>query len=124
MEVHGAPRDEHRLSFMDETGLELMRATGRDQLIQCVWVYEHPIDMHGLERFHRNVAASCGNRLVERSPLLFGRPRWVRATDRKRRSGWRRARARAMSSSTGLTNSPVSQSIRSTVPAGVWSSSR
>ncbi|MFN8090121.1 MAG: wax ester/triacylglycerol synthase family O-acyltransferase [Mycobacterium sp.] len=72
------PRDEHRLSFMDQTGLELMRATGRDQLIQCVWVYEHPIDMHGLERFHRNVAASYGNRLVERSPLPFGRPRWVR----------------------------------------------
>ena len=63
---------------MDQTGLELMRATGRDQLIQCVWVYEHPIDMHGLERFHRNVAASYGNRLVERSPLPFGRPRWVR----------------------------------------------
>ncbi len=72
------PRDEHRLSFMDQTGLELMRATGRDQLIQCVWVYEHPLDMDGLERFHHNVAASYGNRLIERSRLPFGRPRWVR----------------------------------------------
>lgn len=73
------PRDDHRLSYMDQTGLELMRATGRDQLIQCVWVYEHPLDMAGLERFHRNVSASYGNRLIERSLLPFGRPRWVRA---------------------------------------------
>jgi len=73
------PRGDHRLSYMDQTGLELMRATGRDQLIQCVWVYEHPVDMAGLERFHRNVSASYGNRLIERSPLPFGRPRWVRA---------------------------------------------
>lgn len=73
------PRDDHRLSYMDQTGLELMRATGRDQLIQCVWVYEHPLDMAGLKRFHRNVSASYGNRLIERSPLPFGRPRWVRA---------------------------------------------
>lgn len=64
---------------MDQTGLELMRATGRDQLIQCVWVYEHALDMAGLERFHRAVSASYGNRLIERSPLPFGRPRWVRA---------------------------------------------
>nr|WP_221218843.1 MULTISPECIES: hypothetical protein [unclassified Mycolicibacterium] len=55
-----------------------MRATGRGQLMQCVWVYEHPVDFEGLRRFHRNFAGSLGGRNIERSPLPFGRPRWVK----------------------------------------------
>lgn len=68
---------EHRLEFFDQTAFELMRATGRGQLMQCVWVYEHPVDFEGLRRFHRNIADSLGGRHIERSPLPFGRPRWV-----------------------------------------------
>ena len=68
---------EHRLEFFDQTAFELMRATGRGQLMQCVWVYEHPVDYEGLRRFHRNIADSLGGRRIERSPLPFGRPRWV-----------------------------------------------
>lgn len=70
--------NEHRLEFLDHAALELMRVTGRNQLMQCVWVYEHPLDMKGLERFHHNLYTSLGSRLIERSPLPFGRPRWVR----------------------------------------------
>jgi len=70
--------DEHRLAFLDHAALELMRATGRNQLMQCVWVYERPLDREGLERFHHNLYTSLGSRLIERSPLPFGRPRWVR----------------------------------------------
>lgn len=69
--------NEHRLAFLDHTALELLRATGRTQLIQCVWVYEHPVDYEGLKRFHHNFYASLAGRLIERSPLWFGRPRWV-----------------------------------------------
>ncbi len=69
---------EHRLEFLDQTAFELMRATGRGQLMQCVWVYEHPVDFEGLERFHRNFAKSHGGRHIERSVLPFGRPRWVK----------------------------------------------
>lgn len=69
--------NEHRLEFLDQAALELLRATGRGQLMQCVWVYEHPFDDEGFERFHRNLYASLGSRLIERSPLPFGRPRWV-----------------------------------------------
>lgn len=66
------------LAYLDQATFELMRATGRSQLIQSVWVYEHPVDIEGLKRFHRNFAQSLlGNRLVERSPLPFGRARWV-----------------------------------------------
>lgn len=68
---------EHRLEFLDHTALELHRATGRGQLMQCVWVYEHEFDYAGFETFHRNLYASLGSRLIERSPLPFGRPRWV-----------------------------------------------
>ncbi|MGI9136163.1 MAG: hypothetical protein ACR2JS_03765 [Candidatus Nanopelagicales bacterium] len=68
---------EHRLAFLDQTALELLRATGRNQLVQCVWIYEHPIDHDGLNRFHRNFCASLAGRLIERSRLPVGRPRWV-----------------------------------------------
>ncbi|WP_431240056.1 hypothetical protein ACQ86B_11235 [Mycolicibacterium aichiense] len=72
-----AESQEHRLEFFDQTAFELMRATGRGQLMQAVWVYEHPVDFEGLRRFHRNIADSLGGRRIERSPLPFGRPRWV-----------------------------------------------
>ena len=70
--------NEHRLAFLDHTALELHRVTGRGQLMQCVWVYEHPLDYAGLDRFNENLYKSLGSRLIERSPLPFGRPRWVR----------------------------------------------
>lgn len=69
---------EHRLEFLDQAALKLMHATGRNQLMQCIWVYEHPLHREGLHRFHHNLYASLGSRLIERSPLPFGRPRWVR----------------------------------------------
>ncbi len=75
--VAGSEPSEHRLEFLDQTAFELMRATGRSQLMQCIWVYEHPVDIDGLERFHKNFTASLGSRLIEPSPLPFGRPRWV-----------------------------------------------
>ena len=73
-----ATNNEHRLAFLDHTALELHRVTGRGQLMQCVWVYEHPLDYEGLDRFNANLYKSLGSRLIERSPLPFGRPRWVR----------------------------------------------
>jgi len=57
---------EHRLAFLDHAALELLRATGRNQLIQIVWVYERPLDEDGLKRFHKNLYASLGSRLIER----------------------------------------------------------
>ncbi|BBZ75772.1 hypothetical protein MANY_11090 [Mycolicibacterium anyangense] len=75
--VAGSEPSEHRLEFLDQTAFELMRATGRSQLMQCIWVYEHPVDIDGLKRFHKNFTASLGSRLIEPSPLPFGRPRWV-----------------------------------------------
>lgn len=54
-----------------------MRAIDREALVQCVWVYEHPIDFEGLKRFHRNLGYGLLGRRIERSPLPFARHRWV-----------------------------------------------
>lgn len=45
--------------------------------MQWVWVYERALDFPGLERFHRNLGYGLLGRLIERSPLPFGRHRWA-----------------------------------------------
>jgi hypothetical protein len=62
---------------MDQAGIQLLRATGRGQLMQVVWIYEHPVDFEALKRFHRNFGYGMAGRRIERSPLPFGRYRWV-----------------------------------------------
>ena len=44
-------------------------------LLQCVWVYNHTIDIDGLQHFHRHLQRGRLSRRVERSPLPFGRHR-------------------------------------------------
>lgn len=53
------------------------RATGAAAVMQAVWVYNHAIDIDGLRRFHRHLHGGRLSRRVERSPLPFGRHRWV-----------------------------------------------
>ncbi|MGV0660692.1 hypothetical protein ABQE40_19725, partial [Mycolicibacterium pulveris] len=62
---------------MDQAGFQLLRATGRGQLMQMLWIYEHPVDYEGLRRFHRNFGYGLAGRRIERSVLPFGRHRWV-----------------------------------------------
>ena len=54
-----------------------MRATGQKEVVQVVWLYEHPINLDGLRRFHHNLGHGLLGRRIERSPLPFGRHRWV-----------------------------------------------
>lgn len=70
-------RPDNRLTFMDQAGIQLLRATGRGQLLQVVWIYEHPVDFDELKRFHRDFGYGMAGRRIERSPLPFGRYRWV-----------------------------------------------
>lgn len=65
------------LDYFDQTAFELLRATGRGQLIQGVWIYDHPVDTAGLAGFHTRLGTGLFGRLIERSPLPFGRARWV-----------------------------------------------
>src|ERR1700749_5095682 len=69
------------LDLFDQTFSSLDRATGILGLLQCVWVYDREGDVDGLRRFHRNLQRGRLSRRIERSPLPFGRHRWVSPTD-------------------------------------------
>jgi diacylglycerol O-acyltransferase / wax synthase len=69
------------LDLFDQTFFLGERATGATNLLQSVWVYDRPIDIDGLRQFHRNLAGGRLSRRIERSPLPFGRHRWVTPTD-------------------------------------------
>jgi hypothetical protein len=71
-----APPD-NQLAFLDHALFTSGRATGRKEVIQVVWVYEHTVDFDGLRRFHHNLGYGLLGRRVERSPLPFARHRWV-----------------------------------------------
>lgn len=70
------PRDD-RLAYIDQASFLSVRAIGRHQLGQLVWLYEHPVDYDGLRRFHQNYGHGLVGRRIERSALPFGRHRWV-----------------------------------------------
>ncbi|BCI54764.1 hypothetical protein NIIDNTM18_40420 [Mycolicibacterium litorale] len=71
---------DNTLAYIDQASFLGLRALGRGPLIQFTWVYDRPVDLDGLRRFHRNLGHGLLGRRVERSPLPFGRHRWVAAT--------------------------------------------
>jgi hypothetical protein len=71
----------NELDLFDQTFSSLDRATGILGLLQCIWVYDRDVDLAGLRRFHRNLQRGRLSRRIERSPLPFGRHRWVSPTD-------------------------------------------
>lgn len=68
------------LDYLDQATFLSLRATGHAQVMQLVWVYDRPLDLLGLKRFHENLGYGLAGRRIERSPLPFGRHRWVAAT--------------------------------------------
>ncbi len=69
----------NRLAYLDQAMYLGVRAIGEESVMQLTWVYEHPVDFEALRRFHRNFGCGLGGRRIERSPLPFGRHRWVAA---------------------------------------------
>ncbi|WP_018599918.1 hypothetical protein [Mycobacterium sp. 155] len=69
------------LDLFDQTVFVGERATGATNLLQCVWVYDRAIDIDGLRRFHHHLRRGRLSRRIERSPLPFGRHRWVTPSD-------------------------------------------
>ncbi|NTY59012.1 hypothetical protein [Mycolicibacterium sphagni] len=63
--------------YADQALLLALRGAGQEAVMQVIWIYEHPIDLDGVRRFHRNYGQGLIGRLIERSPLPFGRHRWV-----------------------------------------------
>jgi diacylglycerol O-acyltransferase len=71
---------DNQLAFLDQAAFLRLRATGQQSVCQCTWVYDRPIDLGGLHQFHRNLGQGLLGRRIERSPLPFGRDRWVACT--------------------------------------------
>ena len=65
------------LDLYDQTYFSFGRAAGVTNLLQCVWVYDRGIDVDGLRRFHHQLQQGLLSRRIERSPLPFGRHRWL-----------------------------------------------
>jgi hypothetical protein len=76
---NGDARPDNRLALVDQGFFVGQSAAGQTEVMQVVWVYEHAIDFDGLRRFHHNFGYGLYGRLIERSPLPFGRHRWVSA---------------------------------------------
>ena len=65
------------LDPLDQTMFDVGRATGVTSLVQGVWVYNRTIDIDGLRQFHDHLQRGRLSRRIERSPLPFGRHRWI-----------------------------------------------
>jgi hypothetical protein len=68
---------DNRLAHMDQVSFLGLRALGYGALVQFNWIYNRPVNIEGLRRFHRNLGYGLLGRRVERSPLPFARDRWV-----------------------------------------------
>ena len=69
------------LDLIDQTVFLGERATGATCLGQFVWVYDRAIDIDALRQFHHHLQRGRLSRRIERSPLPFGRHRWVSPSD-------------------------------------------
>lgn len=72
-------RVDNRLAYIDQASNLARRALGHEPVQQLVWVYDHDVDMTRLREVHRNFGQTLLGRRIERSPLPFGRHRWVAA---------------------------------------------
>jgi hypothetical protein len=65
------------LDPQDQAAFDLWRVAGVTTLLQCVWVYDRPVNVDGLRQFHDHLRRGRLARGIERSPLRFGRHRWI-----------------------------------------------
>jgi hypothetical protein len=66
-----------RLALLDQAAFLRLRATGQGSVCQSTWVYDRAVDIDELRIFNGNLATGLLGRRIERSPLPFGRHRWV-----------------------------------------------
>jgi hypothetical protein len=70
--------EQGRLAWLDQLAFELFRATGRSQLMQCLWIYDRDVNLFALSQTYERLASLAFNRLIEPSRLPWGRPCWVK----------------------------------------------
>jgi diacylglycerol O-acyltransferase / wax synthase len=67
------------LDPLDQLTFDVERATGVVSIPHPFWVYNRPVDIDGLQKFHHHLQQGWLPRRIEPSPLRFGRHRWVSA---------------------------------------------
>ncbi|BAX91051.1 hypothetical protein MSG_00892 [Mycobacterium shigaense] len=73
----GDTRRNNWLGYVDNGLFTLNRAIGRNLVMQCLWIFDHAVDLEGLRTFHHNLGLGLLGRRIECSPLKFARNRWV-----------------------------------------------
>ncbi|EUA24585.1 wax ester synthase-like Acyl-CoA acyltransferase domain protein [Mycobacterium xenopi 3993] len=65
------------LDPLDQLTFDAERVTGVASIPHPFWIYNRPVDVDGLRKFHHHLQRGWLNRRIEPSPLRFGRHRWV-----------------------------------------------
>lgn len=65
------------LCYMDQGSFVGLRALGRGPALHLTWLYPHAIDEAAVRQFSERLARGLLGRLLQRSPLPWGRHRWV-----------------------------------------------
>lgn len=68
-------RRDNVVSYPDQA--LLLARPEQDAAIQLCWHYHHPVSLERIRQFHADFGHGLMGRRVERSPLPFGRHRWV-----------------------------------------------
>jgi hypothetical protein len=68
---------DNTLDYIDQASFLGLRALGHGPVIQYTWIYERDVDLGALRSFHRRLGQGLLGRRIERSPLPFGRHRWI-----------------------------------------------
>lgn len=74
-----SPEEDNRIAHLDKISFLGLRSCGYREIIQFTWIYNRPIDIAALRRFHQNLGYGLLGRRIERSPIPFARDRWVLA---------------------------------------------
>ncbi len=65
------------LCYADQGSFVGLRALGRGPVLHFTWIYSHPLDEAKVDQFNVSLAQSLLGRVLRRSPLPWGRHRWV-----------------------------------------------
>ncbi|MCX6484119.1 MAG: hypothetical protein NT146_12810 [Mycobacterium sp.] len=65
------------LDYIDQASFLGLRALGHGPVIQFTWIYGRDVDLGALRSFHHHLGQGLLGRRIERSPLPFGRHRWI-----------------------------------------------
>jgi hypothetical protein len=68
-----------RLCYMDQGAFQGLRALDRGPVAGFTWVFAEPVDPVAVDALNHQLAQGFLGRLIQRSPLPWGRHRWVAA---------------------------------------------